>query len=130
MTRGRVFRVARYWRANARAHPKWLFVFGDNLARSGFGGQARELRGEPNAIGIPTKHRPAMDDAAFFTDGIFDDPDVMRVINDELGKLDRALAAGQNVVLPRDGVGTGLSQLPQRAPRSHAYLERRLRELG
>jgi redox-sensitive bicupin YhaK (pirin superfamily) len=29
-----------------------LFVFGDNLRRTGFGGQAAEMRGEPNAVGI------------------------------------------------------------------------------
>jgi len=38
-----------------RAEPGTLWVFGDNLQRKGLGGQAKEMRGEPNAIGIPTK---------------------------------------------------------------------------
>ena len=38
-----------------RNHPDFIFVFGDNLAKKGLGGQAREMRGEPNAVGIATK---------------------------------------------------------------------------
>jgi hypothetical protein len=33
-----------------------------------------------------------------------------------------ALAAGRAVVIPADGLGTGLAQLPQRAPRINAWL--------
>ncbi len=47
--------IKKYTRAYIRAHPDWLFVFGDNMMRRGFGGQAAEARGEPNAIGIATK---------------------------------------------------------------------------
>lgn len=34
-----------------------LYVFGDNMVRRGFGGQAREMRGEPNAVGIRCSKR-------------------------------------------------------------------------
>lgn len=34
-------------RAMLRAEPEKLFVFGDNFVRTGFGGQAKEMRGEP-----------------------------------------------------------------------------------
>lgn len=46
-------------------------LFGDNLERRGFGGQAASMRGEPNAIGIPTKKSPTYKDEAFFSDDEF-----------------------------------------------------------
>ncbi|KKL05458.1 hypothetical protein LCGC14_2605850, partial [marine sediment metagenome] len=44
-----------------RDEPDTLFVFGDNMQRRGLGGQAFAMRGEPNAVGIPTKIFPSMD---------------------------------------------------------------------
>lgn len=66
--RGRLIIAARLTRANARSHPNAFFVFGDNLVGRGRGGQARELRGEPNSIGIPTKHLPTREPQAYFRD--------------------------------------------------------------
>ncbi|TFZ54475.1 hypothetical protein E4V01_25170 [Methylorubrum sp. Q1] len=83
-----------------------LFVFGDNLQRRGRGGQAAEMRGEPNAVGIPTKRAPSMDDSAFFTDADFDD---FRDAAAPAFALLRAHAEGGGaIVWPADGVGTGL----------------------
>ncbi len=42
-------------REDVRAEPDKIFLFGDNLKESGYGGQAKEMRGEANARGIPTK---------------------------------------------------------------------------
>jgi len=39
-------------RDDLRAHPDRIYLFGDNVARQGRGGQAKEMRGEPNALGI------------------------------------------------------------------------------
>jgi hypothetical protein len=59
-------------RASCRANPDKTFLFGDNAIHAGFGGQAaKEMRGEPNAIGIPTKFYPNMRDDSFFTDKDF-----------------------------------------------------------
>ena len=52
--------------ADLRANPDVLYLFGDNVLRVGFGGQAKEIRGEPNAVGVRTKHRPNMHPDAFF----------------------------------------------------------------
>lgn len=41
-----------------RKEPEARFVFGDNAYRKGFGGQAKEMRGEPNALGVATKWYP------------------------------------------------------------------------
>lgn len=74
------FRYVKYiTRQMMRAEPTTLFVFGDNLAQVGYGGQAKEMRGEPNAVGIPTKRKPsrtAPDE--FFTDNVYFRPDFSR----------------------------------------------------
>jgi hypothetical protein len=59
--RGRLIVVVRPTRATARRYTDALFAFGDNLARTGRGGQAAALRGEPNAVGIPTTTRRVLD---------------------------------------------------------------------
>ena len=59
--------VRRYTRAEIKANPDKLYVFGDNMARVGLGGQAKEARGEPNSVGIPTKWRPGKNDGDYFS---------------------------------------------------------------
>ncbi|MGE0247720.1 MAG: hypothetical protein AB7Q37_19060 [Pyrinomonadaceae bacterium] len=117
-------------RGEVRSNPHKLFVFGDNLQRRGLGGQAREMRGEPNAIGIPTKKRPARTPGSYFTDEEFD---ANRAAIDRafLEIVERLVASvGPKVlVIPSAGLGTGRAELKQRAPRTFAYLEKRLREL-
>ncbi|MBK6589930.1 MAG: hypothetical protein IPG22_16715 [Acidobacteria bacterium] len=46
-------------RAFVREHRDRIFLYGDNLTRRGFGGQAAAMRGEPNVVGIPTKKLPS-----------------------------------------------------------------------
>lgn len=124
---GRVFVVKRYDRATIRANPNILYVFGDNWAGTGRGGQAAACRDEPNAVGIPTKWRPSMDEAAFFTDA---DLEAVRPrIQAAFRRLDMHLADGGYVCWPRDGVGTGLAQLPTRAPAIAEFIERRRQHL-
>lgn len=128
--RYKVERRAHITRAYVRNNPKKLFLFGDNLIRRGLGGQAREMRGEPNAIGIPTKKLPARTQDAYFTDDEFDA---------NKGAIDRALddvnrwmsnhGAGAVLVIPASGLGTGRAELAQRAPRTFAYLQMKLNEL-
>src|SRR5687768_3383693 len=58
-------------REMVRGEKDKIFLFGDNLAGRGYGGQAKEMRGEENAIGIPTKKAPSNNPNAFFTDKEF-----------------------------------------------------------
>jgi hypothetical protein len=121
----------RYARQDLRRNPSWLFVFGDNLARSGLGGQAKECRGESNAVGIPTKRLPTMADQAFLSDA--DLAQVKPLIDEAFLRLVAHLKAGGVVILPQDGVGTGLARLEEKAPRIWRYLERcfaRLQEIA
>lgn len=97
-------------RAMMRAAPGTLFVFGDNLARHGMGGQAAEMRGEDNAVGLPTKRSPY----EFMQDG--DLPTVAAVARDDIAKLRKHLLAGGTVIWPEDGIGTGLADLRNKAP--------------
>lgn len=108
-----------------RANPDKIFLFGDNLEHVGLGGQAGAMRGEPNAIGVPTKHSPSMSDDAFFSDDEFD---FTSLCID--AALQSAINTNSTIVIPADGLGTGLAELDIRAPRTFAYLEKRLSDLS
>ena len=110
----------RIYRSDLQNNPDVLYLFGDNLQRKGYGGQAGEMRGEPNAVGVATKRRPDMMTSTFFTDS-----DVQEFHHIVLKDLKRAVAHlnnGGTVVIPSDGLGTGLSELPQRAQSCNAIL--------
>lgn len=101
------------------------FLFGDNLQLKGFGGQAKEMRGEPNCVGIPTKKKPSMSDNAFFTDDEFSD-NCWAIDN----ALTRAVMLGNEIyVVSAAGIGTGLAKLPEKAPITYQYLQDRLKSL-
>ena len=108
-----------------RSEPQALFVFGDNFAQRGFGGQAKEMRGEPNAVGIPTKVRPSMNAEAFLQDS--DLEEWRSVCAAPFDRLRRHIGP---IVWPEDGIGTGLADLPNRAPRIWAELEAFRQELA
>lgn len=90
-----------------RSEPEGLFVFGDNLERWGLGGQAKEMRGEPNAVGIPTKRSPR----AYLCNEDLDE--WIAATKEDVEKLHSHTGI---VVWPKDGIGTGLAQLAVRAP--------------
>jgi hypothetical protein len=115
------------FREDLRANPQTLYLFGDNDSRKGLGGQAKEMRGEPNAVGVRTKHQPSNSSQAFWSDGNFDcnrakiEHDLERAINH--------LRNGGIVIVPMDGLGTGLARLDEVAPLTFAYLRDRLADL-
>ena len=111
-------------RADLRAEPAALFIFGDNLARIGLGGQAKAMRGEPNAVGLPTKRSPWV----FFTD-----KDLGLVMVENLEPLERLrnhLLLGRKLVVPLHGIGTGLAELRQHAPLIALYYDTVMLLLG
>lgn len=114
-------------RNDLRMKPDWLFVFGDNLQRRGFGGQAREMRGEPNAVGIPTKRSPSMSEKAFFSDA--DYAKVEPFVSEAFERIEEHLAVNGVVVLPTKGVGTGRAMLDFHAPRIDAMIRDGLDDL-
>lgn len=108
-------------REMVQKNPDTLFVFGDNLERRGLGGQAAAMRGEHNAVGIPTKKSPGMREEDFFTDNDFEA--VRIAILAPFGDLFMHIAEEGKVVWPRDGIGTGLAQLNIRAPKIWDFIE-------
>lgn len=111
-------------RGDLKANPDALYCFGDNCQRIGLGGQAREMRGEPNAVGIATLHAPGH----YFS---FKDYDLAsQVIYVDLARVRNHLKADGLVVFPLDGVGTGLARLKQSAPDIWTYLCGELSAIG
>lgn len=112
-----------YTRADLQANPNVLYVFGDNLARVGLGGQAAEARGEPNAVGLPTKVSPS----EFLTDKHGEV--LLTIINKDIRKLLKHVQNGGKIVWPFDGIGTGLADLKNRAPMIYKMYSNLLEEL-
>ena len=98
-----------------RANPTVLFVFGDNLGRSGTAGQAC-IRYEPNSIGLATKLSPYR-----FCNDLFYDSYVSDIQRD----FDRILEKSKlydTLGFPKDGLGTGLAQMPTRCPKLFQFM--------
>ena len=112
-------------REMVRSAPDALFVFGDNDQRSGFSGQAKAMRGEPNSIGVRTKAAPSTTEQSYWSD---------ETLAQNIGKIDEDFARIDKheglVVLPSAGLGTGLSQLQTRAPRTLAYIAQKIAALN
>lgn len=117
------------FRDDLRRNPDVLYVFGDNVRRVGMGGQAKEMRGERNAVGVATKYQPSMHPDAFFGDEPAEVEAQNRIIDNDMKPLFEKVKAGGVVVIPLDGLGTGLSELPQRAPLTFDYLTQKLAAL-
>lgn len=113
-----IFFTGKLTPALCRLHPEKVFVFGDNLKRRGKAGQAC-IRDEMNSYGLATKVAPSMDASAFFNDDV---PEHVWSIYESIDDLWELLDAGRDVVIPTDDnglttLGTGMSRLPQKAPR-------------
>lgn len=119
--------IKTYTRKLVQSKPATLFVFGDNMRRYGMGGQAAECRGEPNAVGIPTKWMPAKHPSAYFCNEDMDQ--AQGPIDEAFERLEQHLQAGGEVAWPQAGVGTGLANLANCAPQILAYIQARYERL-
>lgn len=113
----------RIYRSDLQRNPDAVYLFGDNEAREGYGGQAAEMRDEPNAYGIATLRSPG----EFWSDDDFDRQ--AGVIGRDVDRVVKAWAPGKVLVIPSDGIGTGLSQLDTRAPTTFSILQLLLKTL-
>jgi len=108
-------------RDDLKNNPDWYYLFGDNSLRQGLGGQAKEMRGEPNAIGIATKIAPGNFSEAYFSDyHYYWNLDLM--LNDA-EKAVEVLREGGTLIIPADGLGTGLSAMDTQCPRTYKALQ-------
>ena len=110
-----------YLKADLRGHPLDLYVFGDNFERRGRAGQAKECRDEPNAVGIATKKYPGWSERCYLTD-----KDLEKWCSEnavDIERIENHLRAGGTVVFSSQGLGSGLADLPKRAPNLYKYIE-------
>jgi len=114
-------------RSELKANPTTLYLFGDNDIRKGLGGQAKEMRGEPNAIGISTKKLPARGEEAYKSDTELQQN--KKIITDDINKAIAEWNTGKynKLIIPQMGVG--LAELPTRAPETYKFLQQELKRL-
>jgi len=114
--------VNRYSDSEVKANPDKIYVFGDNTDRKGTGGQAT-IRNNPNAFGIATKVHPTNNSDAFMSDKDLESN--KKVIDSDIQKI---LDQNKLLVFPKDGFGTGLAKLKEKAPQTYKYLKDKLLE--
>lgn len=122
-----------YSKEQCKLNPNKLYIFGDNTLRRGQGGQA-QIRYCNNSFGIATKWNAGYDiqgnptfDRQFFND--IDMFKIQEILNQDINNLKvyvRHSSIIDTVVFPYDGLGTGLSRLPQKAPNCYHYLVQRI----
>lgn len=103
--------------ARCMVNPNKIYVFGDNLLKRGYAGQAA-IRGEGNAFGIPTKRYPNTQRSAYFSD----QPDEMEAVRQALRELYILGKKGHTIVFPTKGVGTGLAGMKEHSPKIYAEM--------
>lgn len=106
---------------DVRSNPNKLFIFGDNNARIGKGGQAI-IRDLQNTAGIRTKKGPSNKPAAFLSDNELD-INCKNIREDIIEIKNKYLIGGYtSIVLSSGGYGTGLAQLERLAPKTFHFL--------
>lgn len=122
MRAGTVIYIDRWTPEMVRSNENWVVLFGDNLRGVGHAGQAC-IRDLPQAYGIPTKKEPSMSEGSFFTDEEFEQ-NTTHIVEAMLLLPWQELRQGSKIlVLPKHGLGTGLAELAQKAPRTKQFMD-------
>lgn len=96
-----------------------IWIFGDNDLRIGNGGQA-VIRDLNNSIGIRTKKSPSTSTNAYYTDDEYEDN--CKKIFEDILFIKSKLTEGNRIVFSKNGYGTGLALLQQKAPKTFLFL--------
>jgi hypothetical protein len=116
-----------WWGVNdCKNNKNALFVFGDNDISRAKGGQAI-IRGCDNAHGIPTKKFPSYANSAYYTDTEYESQ--VKKIVDKIEDLIIMSESYDAIYFPEDGLGTGLSKLQIKAPKTLEFLNNIIGEL-
>lgn len=106
-----------------KENPTKLYVFGDNIRRVGNAGQA-QIRICKNSTGLATKLYPGMEPGDFMSDNLYNEH--CMIIDKDIQKILKVFENKDNgyteIVFPIDGLGTGLSKLPEKAPKVYEFL--------
>ena len=108
-----------------RTNPTTLFVFGDNLERYGEGGQAI-IRRQTNAIGLVTKKKPGGTKDSYFSDIEYEQN--IKIIEEDIERIKEYVKNYKTICFAQFGLGTGLSDMPRKCPKTFCYLTVRLLE--
>ena len=117
------------YRVDLRANPQVIYLMGENEMYTGSGGQAAEMRGEPNMRPIRTKRKPRRDPDSYWTDLDFDrqaslvDADFMAVVREMESNPNLIVVCPLDVTGIQCGLGSGMAELPIRAPRTYNYIK-------
>lgn len=107
-------------RKEIQSNPKTLYLFGDNDIKKGYGGQAKEMRGESNSFGISTKKYPNNDLNSFKTDKEF----ILNttILLQQFNTLIKIIESGyyNKIVIPP--LGNGLAKMHLTAPNTYNFL--------
>ena len=103
-----------------------IWVFGDNLQRTGYGGQAAVCRGLRNTVGIVVKLRPDNKQSSFMKDDKF--LQWVEIIKHDIDRIENQILKGKEVYIIK-GIGEGLARLPEKAPKLFDYLTKKLNHL-
>lgn len=123
-----IIKQHRIYRRDLRNNPNLIYVFGDNAQREGMGGQAGQMRGESNAVGVATLWGPSGVESNYFSEARTKDQNAL--IDSDMSDLFVYASQGRTIVMPDEGLGTGLAEMQERAPTSFAYLQSKLKQLG
>jgi hypothetical protein len=118
-----------FWKVHdVRKHSNYIFIYGDNDQKYGLGGQAI-IRKEPNTHGIPTKKCPNCEPSSYYSDDDIEENKIK--INNAINALLKRLESGyyQGIILPENGLGTGLAKLQKKAPKTFEFLNQRMDEV-
>lgn len=115
----------RYSIEQCRINFDCLFIYGDNLERIGTAGQAC-IREQINAVGLCTKKKPGGNSEDYFTDKEFDENCIL--IDEEIEKIKKYMEEKEYKAIgfPWMGLGTGLSAMQTKCPKTFCYLTMRL----
>jgi hypothetical protein len=105
-------------RREVRSNPDKTYVFEDDLLRMCWDRQARAMRGEPNAVGVPVRVSPISGGRLADTDRVR----WRRVAIPALDYLCQLVDVGRTVVLPSNPIGTSIANLERDAPSIWAEL--------
>lgn len=111
-------------RSKIRENPDVLYLFGDNLLRKGLGGQAKEMRGEENTIGVVTKKYPSNHNSSFFKDEDFEQ--WLEEFSKDIDKLETAIKSNKYRALVIPKIGQGLADLANKAPNIWEHIKNKL----
>lgn len=101
-----MFRQKLVDRSDLKNNPYLLYVFGDNVARTGLAGQAASMRGEKNAFGVATLMAPGVP----FKWDVAARQYILLDLSQLLSRFAKFKYDG--IVWPTDGIGTGLANMP------------------